>query len=358
MSRSSDATAPSIGPHSKRHRVVRLLARVGARWHEDPGASLHAVGRLAPVRVLLTGAAGFLGSHVARGLVARGIDTTAIVRPGGDAWRLADVRGRLALVAADLADTSVVDRIVLDVAPTVVCDLAWEGVGNRFHDDPRQVRGNLSAHLALLDAACRAGCGRWIGLGSQAEYGPRSKRIDEGCPTAPVSLYGTAKLCVALLGQKLAMRAGMEFGWLRLFSTYGPMDAPGWLIPSVTLSLLRGERPKLTAGTQKWDYLFVEDAALAVVEAVAAPRLDGVYNLGSGRAVPVLQIVEMIRDAIDPRLPLGVGEIAYKPDQIMHLEADITKLCGAIRWRPTTDLEDGLVRTVAWYREHRDRYAG
>jgi UDP-glucose 4-epimerase len=281
----------------------------------------------------------------------------AIMRPGGDVWRIADIRGPLALVAADLTDTAAVARVVLDAAPDVVCDLAWEGVGNRFHDDPRQVRANLSAHLGLLDAACRAGCRRWIGLGSQAEYGPRSTRIDERCPTAPVSLYGTAKLCLALLGEKLAPQAGMEFVWLRLFSSYGPMDGPGWLIPSVTLSLLRGERPKLTAGTQKWDYLFVEDAALAVIEAVAAARLDGVYNLGSGRAVPVLRIVETIRDAIDPRLSLGVGELPYKPNQIMHLEADITKLCGAIPWRPATDLEDGLERTVAWYREHRDRYA-
>src|SRR6185369_9014041 len=133
--------------------------------------------------------------------------------------------------------------------PDVVCDLAWEGVGNRFHEDPRQIRANLAAHLALLDAACRAGCRRWIGLGSQAEYGPQSARIDERCPTAPASLYGTVKLCLALLGQKLAAQASMEFAWLRLFSTYGPMDGPGWLIPSVTLSLLRGERPKLTAGT-------------------------------------------------------------------------------------------------------------
>src|SRR5205814_179009 len=190
------------------------------------------------------------------------------------------------------------------------------------------------AHLDLLATAARAGCRRWIGLGTQAEYGPQSARIDERCPPAPTTLYGAVKLSVGLLGRQLAAQAGMEFVWLRLVSSYGPMDDPGWLIPSVTLRLLGRERPDLTAGTQKWDYLFVEDAAGAVVEAATAPTLDGVFNLGSGRGVAVRDIVEAIRDLIDPALPLGFGAIPYGPHQIMHLEADITRLCQATRWRP------------------------
>ncbi len=309
------------------------------------------------MRVLVTGATGFLGSHVTRALVARGADVTVLVRRGSDPWRVADVLPRLELVSADLAEAEASARALQDAAAEVVCDLAWHGVGNRFHQDPSQVSANLKAHLDLLATAARAGCRRWIGLGTQAEYGPQSARIDERCPPAPTTLYGAVKLSVGLLGGQLAAQAGMEFVWLRLFASYGPMDEPGWLIPSVTLRLLRRERPDLTAGTQKWDYLFVEDAAGAVVEAATAPTLDGVFNLGSGRGVAVRDIVEVIRDLIDPALPLGFGAIPYGPHQIMHLEADITRLCQATRWRPTTSLADGLARTVEWYRDHRDRYA-
>jgi UDP-glucose 4-epimerase len=310
------------------------------------------------MRVLVTGATGFLGSHLTRALVARGLEVTALMRPGSDPWRLADVLPRVAPVRTELADSEASARVLRDAQAEVICDLAWEGVGNRFHDDARQVSVNLKAHLDLLVAAARAGCRRWIGLGSQAEYGPQSARIDERCTPAPATLYGAVKLSVSLIGERLAAQAGMEFAWLRLFSSYGPMDDPGWLIPSVTLRLLAGERPELTAGTQKWDYLFVEDAAGALVEAVIAPTLGGVFNLGSGRAVAVRDIVETIRDLIDPGLPLGFGAIPYRPHQIMHLEADITRLCQAIPWRPTTALADGLAHTVDWYREHRERYAG
>src|SRR5262249_37235635 len=255
---------------------------------------------------------------------------------------------RLDVVETDLSDLDVAARVVQETAPEVVCDLAWRGVGNRFHDDPLQV-DDLHPHLALLAAAARAGCRRWIGLGSQAEYGPQPAHTEETSPPRPTTLYGAVKLSLGIIGQRLAAQAGMEFGWLRLFSSYGPMDSPGWLIPQVTLALLRRERPKLTAGTQRWDYLYVEDAAEAVAAAVFASGLDGVYNLGAGRAVPVRDIVQTIRDLIDPDLPLGFGEIPFKANQIMHLQADITRLCAALPWRPTTALTDGLRRTVDWY---------
>jgi UDP-glucose 4-epimerase len=136
------------------------------------------------------------------------------------------------------------------------------------------------------------------------------------------------------------------------------MDDPAWLIPSVILALLRGARPDLTPGTQKWDYLYVGDAAAAVAEACDAATLDGLFNLGSARPVTVRTIVEGVRDLIDPALPLGFGARPFAPNQVMHLEADITKLEAAIPWRPTTSLADGLEHTVEWYRGQLHRYPG
>jgi UDP-glucose 4-epimerase len=116
------------------------------------------------------------------------------------------------------------------------------------------------------------------------------------------------------------------------------------------LSLLRGECPQVTAGEQLWDYIFAADAAAAVALVSDHTQATGVFNLGSGSTATVRSIIEKVRNLIDPRLPVGFGEVPYRPDQVMHLEADISRLT-ALGWRPRVSLADGVARTVDWCRE-------
>src|SRR5436853_4032228 len=127
------------------------------------------------------------------------------------------------------------------------------------------------------------------------------------------------------------------------------------MIPYLILGLLRGEKPALTACEQKWDYLFGPDAADAIWSVLQAPSATGVFNLGSGSVASLRKIVETIRDAINPKLQLGIGEVPYRPDQVMHLEADISRLTQATGWTPATALEEGLRRTVAWHADEMKR---
>jgi UDP-glucose 4-epimerase len=306
-------------------------------------------------RILLTGATGFIGSHVVRCLLKHNCDVAVVIRPQSNLWRISDVLPHLQVIRGDLTDVSEIADKIRAFAPDVAIHLAWYGVGNRYRNDPHQVT-NLQVGLSLLDAVHAAGCRSWIGLGSQAEYGVYSHAVSEEMPTHPVTLYGVTKLCTCLLTQRLCDLYNIRFVWLRLFSAYGPADDVGWMIPYVILTLLRGERPALTAGEQRWDYLFVEDAAEAIYRVAVTPNVQGIFNLGSGKAHTVRSIVERIRNLIDPNLPLGFGEIPYRPDQIMHLQADITKLQDATGWSPRVGLDEGLRRTVDWYRKNRECY--
>ena len=134
------------------------------------------------------------------------------------------------------------------------------------------------------------------------------------------------------------------------------MDNEEWLIPHLILKLQRGERSSLTEGIQHWDYLYVTDVANAIYLAGVTPSVCGVFNLASGETHTVRSIAERIRDLINPSLPLGFGDVPYRPDQIMHLQGDIRQLKRAIAWSPQVSLDEGLRLTIQWFRENDLRY--
>jgi UDP-glucose 4-epimerase len=307
------------------------------------------------VRCLVTGATGSIGSHLVRFLVGENAEVAALMRPGSRPWRIEDVLPHLHMVTADLANIEKAGTAIREFKPEVVFHLAWHGVHKGLRNDPSQLYQNLCGSIELLRLASESGCRRWIGLGSQAEYGVHDRILTEDLPTRPTDYYGRAKLYVCLLAQKLCENWKVGFAWLRLTASYGPMDDSSHLIPSVVLGLLRGNRIALTSGEQRWDCLYVEDVVKAVWKVAITSDVQGVFNLGSGKTYSVRSIVERVRDMIDAGLPLDFGEVPYGADQIMHLQADISRL-QAIGWAPQIGLDEGLRRTVDWFRDNAWRY--
>lgn len=301
------------------------------------------------MRTLITGATGFLGSHLTELLVGEGGAVAVLVRPRSEIWRIKDFLPRITRIGGDLARIAECRAEIARFAPEVVFHLGWSGVGNAYRNDPRQLDDNIRGTVALARLAIELGCQAFVGLGSQAEYGPHERAVDESVSTTPTTLYGAAKLSAYHLCRVLLTGSAVRFAWLRLFSCYGPKDNPEWLIPDLIRTLALGKRPALTAGEQLWDYVYVADAARAIQCVGRCPHAAGVFNLGSGRSRPLRSVIELIRDMVDPSLPLGFGEVAYRPDQVMHLEADVSKLYRVVGWSPETDLTEGLARTVGWF---------
>jgi nucleoside-diphosphate-sugar epimerase len=298
-------------------------------------------------RLLITGAGGFVGAAVVRAALVAGHEPIALVRTAA-APRLTGLP--IARHPVDLSDTDRVAALLAELRPDVLIHCAWEGVGGPLRAGDVQYE-NIRTTCALVDAAIAAGVRKVIGIGSQAEYGRFDRRITEDDVPNPTMIYGAAKLAASHLARQRCWEADVGFAWMRLFSVYGPGDNPNWLIPSVTARIVAGQAPKTTAGTQKWDYLHVEDVASAILATALRDAATGVLNLSSGSPVAVRTIIECIRDLANPGLALRFGEIPFGPNQIMHLEGDNSRLIAATGWRPTIGLEDGLAAMVSALRE-------
>lgn len=302
------------------------------------------------MRCLVTGATGHLGVPLVRLLVENGCEVAVLVRPSSDLTRWGEAGSKVQTITGDLSDVAASAKAISDFAAQTVFHLGWHGVANAQWNDLKQIDHNLQGSVHLARLCIDAGCRCWIGLGSQAEYGRVAGALHEDLPTRPETLYATTKVCTQLLTQNLCKTNDVRFAWLRLMATYGPWDAANHLIAFVIRELLQGRKPSLTKGEQRWDYLFVDDAAQALWQMANSPA-NGIFNLGSGKAQSLRDIVTTVRDLIDPDLPLGWGEVPYSPNQVMNLHSNITRLVQATGWKPTTPFQDGLQRTIAWQKE-------
>jgi nucleoside-diphosphate-sugar epimerase len=303
-------------------------------------------------RILVTGATGFIGARVAERLLERGHRLALLLRNPKDGDRASAIYGQCEIVVADLSDRAGYAQALRAFRPQVLVHAAWGGVAGADRNDPRQI-ANISATADLLEEAIAAGAEHFVGFGSQAECGPQNRKLDERAPAEPTTLYGHSKLAACRVTEAICSLKSVRHVWLRVFSTYGPRDNPGWLIPSLIAKLDAGQVMELTACEQIWDFLYIDDAADAAVALVENPVAAGIFNLGSGVGRPLREMVTLLRDIVRPGSELGFGLVPYRPDQVMHLEADIGRLKRLTGWEPKVDLRTGLKQTVEWFRSGR-----
>ena len=286
---------------------------------------------LLPMRVLLTGATGFIGSHVARELLRRGHEVHASVRPGSDRRRLRDVESRIAFNEGPM------DAVPVQADATV--HLAWYAVPGKYLTAPEN-RDCLEASRRLLSRIR----GRAVFIGTCFEFELTEKPLREDSPTRPLTLYAECKDAL-----RRDVEARPNSAWVRFFYQYGPWEDPKRLVPAVITAQLKGEPSKVTPGDQRADYLHVEDVASAV-GAVAESALEGSVNVGSGQAPSVREIVTKITELGGRPDLIQWGAYPQKPTDPMLIRADNARL-RSTGWEPRYDLDRGLRQTFDWWRK-------
>ena len=299
-------------------------------------------------RAIVTGCTGVIGSALVKLLCDRKIRTYVVCHLESQRNDTISDSECIHKIYCDLNELKQLPDMI-DTHIDAFFHLAWSGTQDRDNRMDMYLQNeNVRYALDSVKAAQRLGCKVYIGAGSQAEYGYVNGVIHSDQREEPVTGYGMAKLCAGQMTRAMCKETGIRHIWPRIVSVYGPNDGKDTLISTIIRELMNNETPKLTAGEQMWDYLYSQDAAEALL-AMAESGHDGAkYVLGSGNARPLKEYMELTRDAVDKSAKLDIGAIPYLPNQVMHLEADISDLTRDTGWKPRTSFEDGIQKTVEY----------
>src|SRR5579884_3172833 len=312
------------------------------------------------MRVLITGGAGFIGSHLTERLVADHHSVSILddfnnfYDPELKRRNLASVAGhsRLQVSVGDIRDNSFVTPLFESFRPDAVVHLAARaGVRPSVMDPLLYESVNVGGTTVLLEAARRTGVRKFVFASSSSIYGvgDAAPSSENSTPPRPISPYAATKIAGEHLCHVYAHLYGLQVVCLRLFTVYGPRQRPDLAIRKFTDMVLRGEPiPMYGDGSSARDYTYIDDTADGIARALAQERSFEIYNLGQSHPVTLREMIDCIarhagREAVLEQLPRQCGDawVTY---------ADISKAKRELGYSPRVSFEEGIRRFVSWYR--------
>jgi NAD dependent epimerase/dehydratase len=316
-------------------------------------------------RVLVTGAGGFIGSHLAEALVREGASVRAFVRytsRGDHGWLDAadpELVHELEIFRGDLDNPEAVAGAVRD--RDVVLHLGALIPIPYSYVHPREfVAANVSGTLNVVEAARRTGVERIVQTSSSEVYGTAQKiPIDEEHPLHPQSPYAATKVGADQLALSYQRSFGTPVVIVRPFNTFGPRQSARAVIPTIVTQALSRNVVELGATGTTRDFLYVADTVAGIMVCGATQGIEGeVINLGTGVELPVSEVVERVLRLLGREVPIALDEDRLRPpdSEVARLVADISKAGTLLGWAPEVDLDEGLRRTIEWLTGSLDAY--
>ena len=316
-------------------------------------------------RVLITGAGGFIGSHLVEEAAVHGADVRAFVRytSRGDEGNLAflahDVRSAIEVVAGDVRDPHAV------LAATRGCDVilnlaALIAIPYSYVHPREVIETNVIGTLNVLDAARAHDVGRIVQISTSEVYGTaQTVPISETHALQGQSPYSASKIGADRIAESYHRSFGIPVVIVRPFNTFGPRQSARAVIPSLISQALTCDRIKVGSLTPTRDFTYVGDTVRGMRLAAETDGIEGQeINLGNGQEVSIGRLVEVIQSIIGTALPTEADAARMRPrdSEVQRLLADNSRALALLGWAPTTTLRDGLAATVDWVRTHPERF--
>jgi nucleoside-diphosphate-sugar epimerase len=306
-------------------------------------------------RVLVTGAAGFIGSHLTRRLVREGAEVHALTGEVSSVFptRLLDLRGQITLHEGNITDRTAMEAVAKEVRPSVVFHLAaYTHVGKSWYRVDECIQSNIQGTMNLLLALEGTGYDRFIYTGTSEIYGDIDVPFREDAKVNPISPYAVSKYA----GERFCRMYQQGLSWpivlVRPFNAYGPAQTPDRIIPETIVRAIRKQELKLTSGRQTREFNYVEDIADGFVLLATTPGIEGeLINIGGGEEVTIRDVVTEIVDLLGNPIEPSFGALEHRPNEIWRMYCDSTRARELLGWKPSHSLRQGLEKTIAWYEE-------
>lgn len=302
-------------------------------------------------RVVITGATGTIGLALIEECLKKNIAVLALVNPSSERIKKIPVADNVTVVECAMENYN---SFEYPERYDAFFHLAWAGTdGYEARNQVYIHAKNIEYTLDAVELANRLGCTSFVGAGSQAEYGRHDVELNEDTATMPETAYGMAKLCSGEMSRLLCRRYGIKHVWTRILSTYGPNSNYKTVVNYTLNELLMGNSPKLSEGVQIWDFIYVNDAANALLSVADKGRDGEVYLIGSGKNNMLRDYLSIARDIVKETINhdvpcLNFGAVPYNENTVMHLTCSITKITRDTGFVPSVSFEEGIQRTIEW----------
>jgi len=307
-------------------------------------------------RVLLTGATGFIGSHLARRLLQEGAEIHVLVRKESNRSRIRDILSNLLLWKGDINDYESIRLCIRNTKPNIIFHLASM---RNVERDPSLINSMIETHIkgtlnlvkAVIDEKIPIEC--FINTGSSEEYGDGSAPFHESQREMPVSPYSASKVAATYFCEMMHRAMGLPVITIRPFLTYGPYQDIDMFIPSLIHHCLARKDFQMTEGDQTREFNYVDDVIDAyLLTAVRENAIGQTINIGNGIEYRIRDVAEHVVKMMGSPIRLLIGVLPKRPGETPHHFCNNEKAKRLLGWSPKVSLDDGLKKTIDWYRKY------
>ncbi len=307
-------------------------------------------------KILVTGATGFIGSHLVKRLLKEDAEVYVLIRRDSNQFRIQDTIGSLIVLYGDLKDYESVRFCIKNSRPEIIFHLAtFRNVGRdlKLIDAmiDTNIKGTLNLLKAVVDEEIAIEC--FVNTGTCEEYGDGFVPFREDQREIPVSPYSASKVAVTYFCQMVNKTMGLPIVTVRPFLTYGPYQDTDMFIPSIIYHCLEGKDFPMTEGDQTREFNYVSDIVEAYLLAATCPNAIGeIINIGNGVEYRIKDVAEKIVKMIGNPIRLLMGTLPKRPGETLHFFCSNEKAKKLLGWSPRVSLDEGLKKTIGWYENY------